>query len=122
MKSYFMVSECDGGLYDTRRNGWHTRPALRADFSKHHRKIETVGHLKATIRAGEFAFPGAYRLFFVTSDGGALSFDSVINNLQEVVHSVRNRCDDGWRVIGCDNSNYYDDPVFCDHSGEQINE
>jgi len=121
LNSKFMASESDGHLYDTTKPDWFNNP-LRVNYRRHYAEIETVAQLKATIRAGEYTFPGGYRLAFITVDGGVLSFDSVKSELFNVVHSIRNDINDGWRVIGCFNVDDTEQPVFCDHSGEQLNE
>jgi len=123
LNSKFMVSESNGSLYNTTVDGWHLLPPLRANYSRHHRKIESTQDLKACIRAGEFAWPGGYRLFFITADGGALSFKAVKDNLSSVIYSIRNDVNDGWKVTGLDNTELYDEqPLFCDHTNEQLNE
>lgn len=73
----------------------------------------------ATLRAGQSTWPGGYPLYFVTSDGGALSFDSVMENLKEVVYSIRHDIRDEWNVVGCD-VNYENAELYCSHSGERI--
>lgn len=93
---------------------------IRTNFCIHHTRIENGQDLRASLRAGPYAWPGGYNLYFYTTDGSALSFDAVRDNLSSVLWSIRNRVDDGWRVIGLD-IDYGEDPViFCDHTGEPI--
>ena len=82
-------------------------------------RISTVSDLKATLRAGEFAWPGGYPMFFVAGDGAALHFGCVKENLRSVIWSLRNQVDDGWRIVGCE-INYEDADLYCDHCGERI--
>lgn len=103
-------------------DGWHT---VRQDYRKHYGKIETGRQLRACLRAGKYSFPGQYPLYFVTSDGAALSFESVFNNLSSVIWSIRHNANDGWRVIGMDvsyGSGDSEDPdnVYCDDTGRLI--
>lgn len=119
MKSYFMVSDSDGGLYDTRPAGWSAGPPVRANYARHHRDINSVADLKATLRAGPYMWPGGYPLYFLASGGEALSFDSVRRELGDVMQSIRTRSNDGWRVVACD-VNYEDSELYCAHSGERI--
>ena len=58
-------------------------------------------------------------MYFITSDGAALSFASVRENLRNVMESIRDHSGDGWRVIGA-NVNWEDPALYCDHSGERI--
>ena len=81
--------------------------------------IKTTSDLKNAIRSGAYTFPGCYPLFFITSDGAALSFDSVKKNLRSVLWSIKNEVNDGWRIIGCD-ANWEDGELTCEHSGERI--
>jgi hypothetical protein len=81
--------------------------------------IQTTTDLKSAIRSGAYTFPGGYPLFFITSDGGALSFDSVKSNFRAVLWSIRNNVNDGWRVVGCE-ANWEDGELTCDHSGNRI--
>lgn len=58
-------------------------------------------------------------MFFVTSDGAALSFDTVRAEYAQVSRAVREGSRDGWRVIGCE-INYEDQGLTCEHSGRMI--
>jgi len=82
-------------------------------------KKYTTKDLKTQLRAGEYAWPGGYPLFFITSDAAALSFEATRANLRSVIHSMRNGIDDGWRIVGCD-VNWEDASLFCDHTGKRI--
>lgn len=108
----------DFALYDMRKQPKFGQP-LRPRFQWTFKNIATGAELRSTIRGGEFTFPGGYPLYFITSDGGALSFDTVRKNLRSVIWSIRNQCDDGWRVVACD-INYEDAELTDDHTGEQI--
>ena len=116
--SHLFASD-DGALYDTRPPGWSGRPPLRRVWSGCARDIETTAQVKATLRAGEYTDVGGYPLYFVTSDGCALSFDAVRDNLVSVLDSVRTNSNDGWRVIGVD-INYEDGELRCEHTGARI--
>lgn len=111
----------DCALYDTRDANWSTSPPLRANFNCHHREIKSAADLKATLRAGGYAWPGGYPLYFVTSDGAALSFESVRANLRDCLGAIDfpDRFEAEWRVVACD-INWEDSELRCDHSGERI--
>ena len=93
---------------------------VRKGVAKHYREIDSVNKLKACLRAGEYTFPGMYRLFFITGDGACLSFSSVIDNLQSIYYSMMNDMNDGWNITGLSSVAECDDEVFCDHTGEEI--
>jgi hypothetical protein len=97
-----------------------TGELIRQDACRHYRNISNANELKASLRAGEYTFPGGYRLFFITNDGACLSFTSVRENFCAVLDSVKTQCNDGWRVIAMSGEHEIEEPVFCDHSGERI--
>jgi hypothetical protein len=81
--------------------------------------IETVADLKKALESGPYAWPGGYPLYFIASDGEALSFAAVEENLELVESSVAENLNDGWRVLGV-NVNWEDDSLFCAHTGNRI--
>ena len=93
---------------------------VRRGVAKHYRQIDSINKLKACLRAGEYTFPGSYRLFFITGDGACLSFSSVIDNLQSIYYSMMNDMNDGWDIIGLSSVAECDDEVYCDHSNELL--
>ena len=114
---HLMISETDGHLYDTRHPEWYKKP-LRTDYCHTFVRIETTAQLKATLRAGGLTFPGAYPMYLITSDGAALHFDCVRQNLRSVLDSIKNRIDDGWRVVVTEVN--YEDELWCDHCNNEI--
>ena len=112
-----MFLGCDGSLHDTRDPQWAGKP-LRERYAFTFNRIDTVSKLKATLRNGPYAWPGGYPMFFVTSDGACLSFDSVKDNLESIMRSVRDGCSDGWNVVACDVN--WETDMLCEHSGESI--
>jgi hypothetical protein len=108
-----------GALFDVRAADWSAGPDLRSDYRRTFAAIDTVGQFKATLRAGEYAWPGGYPMYFITSDGAALSFASARAEYRNVIDSIAHGHDDGWRIVGCQ-INYEDGEMVCDHSGEPI--
>lgn len=94
---------------------------VRKDFQRNYLTIDNGSQLRATLRAGEFCSVGGYRLAFICSDGGVLSFDSVRDNLYNVIDSIRRDINDGWRVVGCFMVDGHDETIYCDHSNEKLN-
>ena len=113
---FFIAS--NGDLFDTRRPDWSACP-LRKNYRFQHGKISSGRKLRNTLRAGPYAWPGGYPLYFITSDGGALSFQTVRENLRSVLDSIRHKSNDGWRVIACE-VNWEDENLYDDHTGEKI--
>ena len=75
--------------------------------------------VKEALRSGKYAWPGGYPMYFITSDGEALSFDAVISNWYQVCYAMRNDLNDGWRVIAID-INYEDPDLYCADTNEKI--
>lgn len=92
---------------------------LRPKYSYHFREITNSLQLRATIRAGEFTWPGGYQLYFVMSDGEAMCFKCARKEYFNLAHSMRHNIRDDWRVIGCD-TNDEDPELYCDHCNTRI--
>ena len=111
----------EGDCYKVDRLGYcgNLKP-IRKDVAKHYRKIDSINKLKACLRAGEYTFPGSYRLFFITNDGACLSFSAVLDNLQEIYYSMMHDVNDGWKIIGLSSVEECDEEVYCDHTNEKL--
>jgi hypothetical protein len=119
LPAHLFVSDCDGHLYDTREPDWSGRPPLRRHYQTRPRHLRTAADVKAALRAGPYAWPGGYPLFFVAADGEALSFNAVRDNLREVLPAMSQPWDRSWRVVNVD-INYEDPELCCAHTGERI--
>lgn len=120
MKNYFMVSECSGDLFDTRKEGWHKRPPIRPNYGKIERDVRTDNTaLKAAIRT-KYAWPGGYELFGVCNDGEAMCCDCMQREYYLIAYSRRHQIDDGWRIVAVDCAAEYDDLVQCVHCNKII--
>jgi len=116
MKPDFFISD-DGNLYDCNRNEWYMHP-VRKNYEKTHRNIESANDFKATLRAGEYAWPGGYRMGFVTSDGGFLCFKCARENAREIINAIKyDWCwSDGWKVTNTDIIYDGEDiDIYCSH-------
>jgi hypothetical protein len=82
-------------------------------------EIKTISDFRAAIRNGAYAWPGGYPLYFISSDGAALSFNSAKSQRRNVLWSIANNCNDGWRVVAV-GVNWEDSELYCAHSGEKI--
>lgn len=118
LKEYFFISS-EGDVFDTRIYKWHEKEPLRKNYMIRHREINSLADLKATLRAGEYTSLGGHPLYFITSDGEALSFDAARECWREVVWDFMHDASTGWRVVACQ-VNYEDGDLVCAHSGERI--
>lgn len=87
-------------------------------------KNYTVADFNLQLTAGAFAWPGGYPLYFVTSDGAALSFAAALDNRALIVGAIADaetyrHENSGWRVIGCD-VNWNDAALYCCDTGKRI--
>lgn len=82
-------------------------------------RIANTRDLAAAFRNGPFSSIGGYPLFFLTSDGEALSHAAVRENYRAIAASTREGMHDGWCVVGhC--VNWEDPELYCAHTGERI--
>lgn len=80
--------------------------------------INTPFDFARAIKQGPYAWPGGYPLYFITSDGAALSFDYAKENAKLICDAIRERDSSGWRVVACE-VNWEDPSLFCE-SGVRI--
>lgn len=81
--------------------------------------VNTTKDLKTALRNGQWAWPGGYPLYFITSDGAALSFEAVRENFRLCLIETKYGNCGGWQIVGCD-VNWEDDSLYCDHTGKRI--
>lgn len=81
-------------------------------------EIKTTEELEKAIADGPYTQLGCYPKYFITNDGGILSFKSVVENLEIIKEAIKDNDRFGWRVCACDVN--WESVLFCDHSGDQI--
>ena len=79
----------------------------------------TLHDLVSDLRGGKYTSVGSYPKYWITSDGGALSYEAIRENIMQVGRSTRDGAKDGWCVVACA-INYEDPELFCDHTGNRI--
>lgn len=82
--------------------------------------IKTVFDFNKALNHGPYAWPGGYPCFFITSDGGALSFDAAqieAGLIRDAI--ISNDTWSGLRVCGMQ-VNWEDADLICDHTGQII--
>ena len=65
-----------------------------------------------------YAFPGAYPVFAVTTDGGALCCTCLSVEFKNICYSINEDLDDGFRVQ--DVVINYEAEILCDSCGNEI--
>ena len=71
------------------------------------------------LAAGPWAWPGGYPLFFISSDGEAISFAAAKDNAALIGDAIDENDNSGWRVMAVD-INWEDAALYCAHTGERI--
>ena len=79
----------------------------------------TIDQFREAIEYGPYAWPGGYPLYFVTSDGAALSFEAAEQNIQNIEFSIREEIYDEWHIAAVD-INWEDINLYCDDTGNRI--
>jgi hypothetical protein len=82
-------------------------------------QIDSISDFRAAMRKGAYSWPGGYPLYFVTSDGAALSFEAAKAERKNILDSIAHRLSDGWRVVAIE-VNWEDAELYCDHTGQRI--
>ena len=82
-------------------------------------QINSISDFRAAIRHGQYAWPGGYPCYFITSDGAALSFDAARKERRNILESIATRSNDGWRIVGLD-INWEDNELYCEHTNNKI--
>lgn len=76
----------------------------------------TVNQLKNALRE-KYAWPGGYEIVFYANDGELLCNKCVKENFKSVIWSMKNRVNDGWRVVG-----HAIEAVSAEHTREAVGE
>lgn len=83
----------------------------------------TVADFDAQLQAGAYAWPGGYPLYFVVSDGEAMSFEYAKANADLIRAAIADNGKDywqaEWRVIGCE-VNWEDASLYCCGNNKRI--
>ena len=81
----------------------------------------TLQQIKEALRNGQYAWPGGYPMYFLTSGGEALSFKAVRTNWRNIceAHIVRGYRDSGW-FIEAVTINWEEPDLVCAETGEPI--
>ncbi len=79
----------------------------------------TVKEFFASLREGRYTLLGSYPKFWVTSDGGVLSYAACRKECRQIGRAIRDGGSDGWCVTGC-GINWEDPVLYCDHTNERI--
>lgn len=114
LPNHLFIDSCCGDLHDTRVPDWH-KP-LRKAFMRHHSIVKTAAEFKATLRAGAYAWPGGYPLYFIMADCEPMHFKCARENAKEIISAMldsrRPYHGRQWECVACD-INYEDSDMYC---------
>lgn len=79
----------------------------------------SISDFRKAMREGKYAWPGGYPLYFVMSDGDALSFEAAKAERRNILEAIHNRDGSGWRIVAVD-VNWEDGELTCSHTGKRI--
>ncbi len=82
-------------------------------------RMALVRKIRASLKEGRYTSLGCYPKFYLTSDGGVLSHESVNDNWARIVRAIVRDEKDGWQIVGVD-VNWEDADLYCDDTGERI--
>lgn len=91
---------------------------VRPFYEYTYSRITNSLQLRATIRNGQYAWPGGYPLYLICADSEALCFDCAKTEYKSLARGMRDH-DKQWTVLGCE-INYEDNDLFCAHCNQQI--
>lgn len=83
-------------------------------------RIETVEDFHNALAAGAYMWPGGYPVFFVASDGMALSFSAAEENRELIEDALAWRDPSGGWLVTHATANMEDDCFYCAHTDEKI--
>ena len=79
-----------------------------------------VRRFMAQLADGPFTFPGSHPVFFVTADGGCLSFASAWAERAEIYRALANGDRRGGWYVEASDINWESEDLYCGHSGSRI--
>jgi len=82
-------------------------------------RIRTPSDFGRLLKSGPYTFPGCYPIYFVCSDGEALSFADALENAALICSAIRDGDTTGWRIVGAE-INWENGDLYSAHSGKKI--
>jgi hypothetical protein len=79
----------------------------------------TIKDFGNALKNGPYTSVGSYPVYFVTDDGGALSFSTAWEERAQIADAINNSENNGWRVVGMD-VNWEDSELYDAHTSERI--
>ena len=81
-------------------------------------KINNATEFRKLLKAGPYAWPGGYPVYFLCNDGEVLSFEAAKENARLICEAIKDEDNSGWRVVGIEIN--YEESLLCAHTGKPI--
>lgn len=82
--------------------------------------INTIADFRRAMLVGPYAWPGGYPTYFITADGGTLSYDAARLERRQIIEAIAsNDRRSSWRIDAMD-INWDNPDLVCDHTGVLI--
>jgi hypothetical protein len=87
-------------------------------------EINSISDFRKAIRNGPYAWPGGYPVYFILSDGEALSFKAAKEVKRELLEALRDKATNNypaedWLPVALE-INFEDTELYCSHTNELI--
>lgn len=82
-------------------------------------EIKNVFDFNKSLDMGPYAWPGGYPFYFITADGGVLSWKTAIDEQSLIRDAIIGGYDPQWEIVAMV-INYEDNNLYCDHTGKKI--
>ncbi|NBT31940.1 MAG: hypothetical protein EBT13_08595 [Rhodobacteraceae bacterium] len=79
----------------------------------------TLEEFNKALEQGAYAWPGGYPLYFLMSDGEAISFEAARQEAARIRTEIESQTDEDWIPLACE-VNWEDSQLFCAHTGTRI--
>lgn len=84
-----------------------------------HAQPGSVAWFLQTLRDGPYTSLGSYPLYWLCSDGEALSHVACMEHAAEIARAIRDNDNSGWRVVAV-GVNWEDPALYCGHTNDRI--
>lgn len=109
-----LITLDSGELYNTT-----TDRIVRPIYKRHYTRITNRQELRATIRAGAWAWPGSYPVYLFFGDGEACCFKCARKEYKRIAHDMKEGYDASFQIVGAD-IDYEDIRLYCGICNTQI--
>lgn len=78
-------------------------------------EIKTVFDFRKAFRETKNIYPGGYEFVFLCDDGGEICRKCAKKHARNIIESISQKINNGWRVTYSDSTSNMEAPVICDN-------